>query len=49
MTSKGVTGESMAVDLLRRFDIGDKQCQDGVIVLYIEADRSLYIRCNPLT
>lgn len=39
----------MANDLLHRFNIGIKECQDGVLLLYSDVDQKVYLRCRELT
>lgn len=36
----------MAADLLHRFNIGHRECHDGVLLLYSDVDQKVFIRCK---
>lgn len=36
----------MASDLLKHWNIGEPDCQNGVILLFSEADQRLFVRCK---
>jgi uncharacterized membrane protein YgcG len=42
----GLSGNKMAQELLHRWNVGNPECNDGVLILYVAATNSPYIHCK---
>ncbi|XP_053991999.1 uncharacterized protein LOC128883541 isoform X2 [Hylaeus volcanicus] len=43
----GLSGNKMAQELLHRWSVGNPECSDGLLLLYVKATNSPYIHWNP--